>query len=245
MGRVKNTTFAMAAAMLFTGLSTGCTDTAPAAGPFEQSGELIALSGGDAGATNACIVCHGIEGEGDGKLTPRLAGLDPGYSVRQLELYEAGQRRHAEMEAIAARLSWDARNAVASYYADMEAPLGQAANAPTCTTAARQLVFSGDPTRSLPACTACHGRDLAGAGAGGPPLAWQTTAYNESQLRAWRSGKRYGDPQGAMGEVSRLLHERELQAVAACVSIPPDARDRREPRAASLPERRPDPRSGA
>lgn len=241
MGRVKNTTFAMAATML----STGCTDTAPVADPFEQSGELIALSGGDAGAANACIVCHGIEGEGDGELTPRLAGLDPGYFVRQLELYEAGQRRHPEMEAIAARLSWDARNAVAGYYAGMERPPARAANAQTCTAAAQQLVFSGDPSRDLPACTACHGRDLAGADAAGPPLAWQTAAYNESQLRAWRSGRRYGDPQGAMGEVSRLLHERELRAVAACAARLPDATHRREPRAASLPERRHDPRNGA
>lgn len=233
--------FTMVAVTLF----AGCTDTAPVAGPFEQSGELIALSGGDAGAANACIACHGIEGEGDGELTPRLAGLDPGYFVRQLELYEAGQRRHAAMEAIAASLSWDTRNAIASYYAAMETPPGHAADAPTCTAAARQLVFSGDPSRDLPACTACHGRNLAGAGAGGPPLAWQTAAYNERQLRAWRSGERYGDPQGAMGEVSRLLHERELQAVAACAARPPDATHRREPRAASPPERRPDPRNGA
>lgn len=241
MGRVKNALFVMIAVTL----STGCTDTAPVADPFEQSGELIALSGGDAGAANACIVCHGLRGEGDGRLTPRLAGLDPGYFVRQLELYEVGQRRHPEMEAIAAHLSWDARNAAASYYADMEAPPASDAGGPACTAAARRLVFSGDPSRNLPACTACHGRDLAGAGAAGPPLAWQTAAYNESQLRAWRSGERYGDPQGAMGQVSRLLHERELQAVAACVAGPPDARDRREPRAASLPERRPGPRSGA
>lgn len=226
-------------------LPTGCTDTAPVAGPFEQSGELIALSGGDAGAANACIACHGLNGEGDGHLSPRLAGLNPGYIVRQLELYEAGQRRHEAMEAIASQLSWDARLAVANYYAGLEVPPTTEASVQDCTPAARRLVFSGDLSRNLPACTACHGDDLAGAGAGGPPLAWQTTAYNASQLRAWRNGRRYGDPQGAMGEVSRLLHERELLAVAACVAAPPGGTVRREPPAASLPEPRPDPRSGA
>ncbi|RXZ65404.1 c-type cytochrome [Pelagerythrobacter rhizovicinus] len=241
MGRVKDAMFATVAVTL----ATGCTDTAPVTGPFEQSGELIALSGGDAGAANACIACHGLDGEGDGKLVPRLAGLDPGYFVRQLELYDVGQRRHAAMEAIAARLSWDNRLAVANHYADMAAPGAPGTHAADCTPHARQLVFSGDASRNLPACTTCHGGDLAGAGSGGPPLAWQTAAYNESQLRAWRSGRRYGDPQGAMGEVSRLLHERELRAVAACVSALPDAPGRREPRAASLRERRPDPRSGA
>lgn len=233
--------FATVAVTLF----PGCTDTTPVAGPFEQSGELIALSGGDAGAANACIACHGLRGEGDGELAPRLAGLDPGYFVRQLELYEVGQRRHEAMEAIAAKLSWDARLAVADYYADMETPSAPETRAASCTPSARQLVFSGDRSRNLRACTACHGDDLAGAGAGGPPLAWQTAAYNERQLRAWRNGERYGDPEGAMGEVSRLLHEWELPVVAACAANPPGATGRRQPRAASPQGLRPGPRSGA
>lgn len=231
-------------AMLAATLCAACTDTAPAAGPFEQTGELIALSGGDAGAANACIVCHGIEGEGDGNLSPRLAGLDAGYIVRQLELYGAGQRRHPTMEAIASRLSWDARVKVARYYAELTPFDAVAAPARPCSAAAHRIVFAGDASRGLPACTACHGSALEGAGAGGPPLAGQTAAYNEKQLRAWREGERYGDPQGAMGEVSRLLHERELAVVAACVANPPDATDRRELRATSLSEPRPDPRSG-
>lgn len=232
-------------AMLAAALCTACTDTAPVVGPLEQSGELVALSGGDAGPANACIVCHGLEGEGDGNLAPRLAGLDPGYIMRQLELYDAGQRRHEAMQAIAGRLSWDARVQVARYYAAMEEPSTSGKGTSTCASAGLQLVLSGDPARDLPACAACHGGDLAGAGAAGPPLAWQTATYNERQLRAWRTGERYGDPQGAMGQVSRLLHEREVAVVAACAANPPDATDRRAPPAASLPSRRPDPRSGA
>src|SRR3546814_10439545 len=72
---------------------------------FKRTGHLIALSGGDAGAPNACFACHGLSGEGNGAGAPRLAGLDMGYMARQLEGYAAGLRLHPEMEAIARRLS--------------------------------------------------------------------------------------------------------------------------------------------
>lgn len=241
MGRIASTFPAIVAAML----CTACSDTAPVADAFERTGELVALSGGDAGAANACIGCHGLAGEGDGHLAPRLAGLDPGYIVRQLELYDVGQRRHTQMEAIAGRLSWDARVQVAQYYGALEVPAPPRAIAAACTPTAADVVYSGDAALGLPACAACHGSTLGGAGAGAPPLAGLTAAYIEEQLRAWRTGRRYGDPQDAMGRVSRQLHARDLAAVAACAANPPGATDRPAPRAASLPGHRPDPRSGA
>src|SRR3546814_6924021 len=86
---------------------------------FKRTGHLIALSGGDAGAPNACFACHGLSGEGNGAGAPRLAGLDMGYMARQLEGYAAGLRLHPEMEAIARRLSAADRMAVSGYYSEM------------------------------------------------------------------------------------------------------------------------------
>ena len=73
---------AILAASLFVAALSACSPSA-VADPFDDTGELIALSGGDAGAASACHTCHGLEGEGDGALAPRIAGLDPGYIVRQ------------------------------------------------------------------------------------------------------------------------------------------------------------------
>src|SRR3546814_3838790 len=71
---------------------------------FTRNGELIALSGGDAGAAYACFTCHGLDGRGDGAGAPHLAGLGLGYLNRQLEVYATGRLRHPAMELIAKRL---------------------------------------------------------------------------------------------------------------------------------------------
>src|SRR3546814_1970491 len=110
---------------------------------FKRTGHLIALSGGDAGAPNACFACHGLSGEGNGAGAPRLAGLDMGYMARQLEGYAAGLRLHPEMEAIARRLSAADRMAVSGYYSEM--PL----DAPAAATAHAipPIYVKGDPSR--------------------------------------------------------------------------------------------------
>ena len=52
---------------------------------FTETGQIIAMGGGEGGSANACFSCHGLEGEGDGVSVPRLAGLDAGYLQKQME----------------------------------------------------------------------------------------------------------------------------------------------------------------
>jgi len=186
-------------------------------GRFETSGELIALSGADAGARGACILCHGLDGGGDGNLVPRLAGLDQGYLARQLEFYAEGQRRHEQMVWISDHLDWPARQQVAEYYSAMPVPPTPAAwrpDAQACTRPIAALYHVGDASRGLQACATCHGHDGLGVGEGNPPLAGQPAPYLAHQLEAWRNGERYGDPLGVMTHVSRLLAEPEVKALA-------------------------------
>ena len=63
----------------------------PSPDAFSRTGQLIALSGGEAGAGNACFICHGMDGEGLGG-APRLAGMSPGYLLKQLQDYADGRR---------------------------------------------------------------------------------------------------------------------------------------------------------
>src|SRR5690606_23988349 len=104
---------------------TGCDAPPRYSDPFRATGETIAMSGGDAGAAAACFTCHGIEGEGDGRLSPRLAGLDAGYLHRQLDDYASGRREHEAMRAIAKKLTAADRSKVASYYAALPPPLSE------------------------------------------------------------------------------------------------------------------------
>lgn len=187
------------------------------AGAFEQTGELLAFSGGDAGARGACVTCHGLRGEGDGDLVPRLAGLDRGYFARQMEFFAEGHRRHPQMAWIADRLSWPARQKLADYYAELPVPEPEPAWRPdeaACRPAVAALYHRGDTSRGLQACASCHGANGLGVGAGNPPLAGQPVPYLVAQLQFWRTGERYGDPLGAMTHVSRLLADEELRGVA-------------------------------
>lgn len=226
-----------------------CSVAEPAHDSFESTGEIIALSGGDAGARNACVACHGLRGQGDGNLTPRLAGLESGYIARQLENFAEGQRRHPQMSWIANRLGWQARMKVANYYASLPVPdlvdaVGGVVPA-ACTPEIARLYHRGDPERGIPACASCHGTDGRGVGQGKPPLADQPAPYLAQELEHWRSGKRYGDPRGIMTAISQRLHEEELVPLADYSAHLTGETYRPGPREECPPRRRPYPSNGA
>lgn len=182
----------------------GCTDSGGGNSAFTASGEVIAMSGGDGGPTHACATCHGLKGEGDGRLTPRLAGLDAGYLHRQLDDYVNGRREHAEMRAIARRLSPEDRAKVSAWYAAL--PVNAAALRASPLYIAR--------------CAECHGAAGEGRGPGNPPLAGQPVGYIEAQLLAWRAGKRRGDGMNQMLAVSRALTPTEVRSLASLAEVP-------------------------
>ncbi len=183
---------------------------------FRDTGEVIAMGGGDGGAAHACVTCHGLQGEGDGRLAPRLAGLDAGYLHRQLDDYANGRREHAEMRAIVRRLSGADRAKVSAYYAALPAP------APLPATSALYAAK----------CAECHGARGEGMGPRNPPLAGQAPAYITAQLEAWRAGKRR-DPLGEMLAVSRALSPVELRLLASRGAAPHPPADPHPVRAAS------------
>lgn len=224
-----------------------CNEAEPTIGTFERTGELVALSGGDSGARGACITCHGLDGGGDGNLVPRLARLNRGYIVRQLEYFSIGQRRHPQMMWIADHLDWPSRQRVAEYYSGLPIPPAAEANDLTpaaCDPAIARLYHEGDADRGLPSCESCHGAEGAGVGQGNPPLANQPFPYLAAQLFHWRNGERYGDPHGAMTLVSQLLLAEEIEPLARYSAHLSGSIAYPEPPAACLRIRRPDPRSG-
>ncbi|ATW05734.1 hypothetical protein CHN51_18830 (plasmid) [Sphingorhabdus sp. YGSMI21] len=224
-------------------LLSGCDVVEPRQDRFEQTGKLIALSGGDAGVRSACISCHGLDGEGNGNLAPRLAGLDRGYLARQLDYFSQGQRKHDQMAWIARRLDWPARQKLSAYYESLPVPsrASSATNVGDC--AIRKLYEQGDPKRGIASCASCHGTDGAGIGKGNPPLAAQPAPYLKSQLEAWASGKRYGNR--TMLRISRLMTEDERTHLADYSSALPGATGYPVPLARCPQERRRDPKNDA
>lgn len=233
------------AGLAILGLAGACTETEPTLGRFEISGEVIALSGGDAGARGACITCHGLEGGGNGHLAPRLAGLNQGYFVRQMDYFAQGHRRHPQMTWIADHIDWPARQKLANYYAELPIPEGAASVPSEADCAAATLYHYGDPDRGLPSCASCHGDDGAGIGQGYPSLAAQPAPYLEAQLNAWANGERYGSPGNVKIAISRLLTPAEMERLAGYSSALPGASGYPAPPATCPRTRRPDPRNGA
>lgn len=226
-------------ALCVSGFASGCSVDSPP-DRFAGSGRMIALSGAAAGAAGACFSCHGLDGGGNGAGVPRIAGLDRGYLVHQMEAYADGRRINPSMRWISGQLTNDQRLAVSSYYANLPAPerTGGPAGDPS-------IYFTGDPERDLPACATCHGVDGLGVGAANPPLAGQPAPYLAQQLEAWRRGERRSDPANAMLAISRKLTPAEIAAVSAFAASLPQRAQRPERPAASQTERRFDPRNDA
>lgn len=229
------------AAVLVLGLApVGCAEVVPtSARRFTASGELIALSGGDAGAAYACIACHGLDGGGNGAGAPRLAGLDAGYLQRQLDAYADGRRHHALMRHIARRLDDDARQAVSGFYARRPFVPGDTPPLP-----ADPLYVRGDPDRGLLPCAHCHGWRGEGGGPAIPALGGQPAPYLAGQLTAWADSARRNDPLNAMQIISRRLRPAEREAVAAYAAALPGGPPRQGYPAAFPAARRDDPRNG-
>ncbi len=86
-----------------------------------QSAALTLHAAGDNGrALPACANCHGVEGEGQGFLLPRLTGQPADYLAKQLDAFRTGSRHNDDdgaMRGIAQRLGEADARALASFYA--------------------------------------------------------------------------------------------------------------------------------
>lgn len=216
-------------AALGAALIAGCGQpAAQSSGRFAETGELIAMSGGGAGASYACFTCHGLDGLGDGAGSPRLAGIDAGYLERQLQAYADGRRRNAAMEWVAENLDPVEMKRVSSYYQKLPYQPAPAAAGPVPL-----LYLSGDPSRNLPACASCHGLRGQGIGQANPPLGGQPAAYMVHQIEEWRRGRRRNDPLNVMLEISQKLTPEEAKRLSAFASDLPGGPPSPEPREAS------------
>lgn len=202
--------------VLFAAACSGADSRSTAA--FTADGQVIAMGGGEGGASNACFSCHGLDGMGDGVSVPRLAGLDAGYLQKQLEDYADRLRSDPAMYEAARWLDDDDRRAVAAWYAALPAPSRAAAAAPP-----PRVWLQGRPDAGVPACAVCHGAQGQGVGPGNPAVAGQPAAYTLDQLRRWKTGERRNDPRSVMSDAVAGLTETEMRAIAVWLETAPIA----------------------
>jgi thiosulfate dehydrogenase len=181
---------------------------------FAESAKTIVMRGTKSGA-QACSACHRVMGQGHtASGAPRLAGLDAGYILRQLDNFADGKRRNGIMRRNARALTPAERKAVAAYFARQKVEtVGERGNAAQLAYG-RAIADSGDWGNGVPSCSQCHGPHGSGVGSFAPRITGQTVGYIEAQLRAWAAGTRKGDPMGLMAGIAKRLNAQEISAVA-------------------------------
>ena len=186
----------------------------------------------------ACAACHGAQGQGtDNDYFPRLAGKPAGYLYNQLVAFRDGRRQYPPMNYLLAYLPDAYLHRIADYFANQRPPYPSASTpAVSIALLARggQLVKSGDPSRDIPACVACHGAALTGMEPAIPGLLGLHAEYISAQLGAWRYGTRKSYAPDCMHEVASRLTNDDITAVAAWLAASPGATNPAFARAGSL-----------
>ena len=125
---------------------------------FLALGEPLLNAQGDPAAGQAksalCATCHGVDGNSDLSVNPKIAGQNYKYIVKQLQDYKSGARANATMSAMVAALSEQDMMDIAAWFSSQEvAILG--ANLDTLELG-ESIYRAGVKELSVAACSACH-----------------------------------------------------------------------------------------
>lgn len=146
---------------------------------------------------NMCRTCHGSDGYATIPIAPHIGGEPQTYLETQLMAYKTGAREHEMMSLVAASLSAQQIADVSAWYASHRA----AATIPEGV--------SEDEAPEL--CVACHGVDGISLLPEAPNLAGETSIYIDTQLKAYKRGKREHE---VMTMVVEPLSNQEIRSIA-------------------------------
>jgi cytochrome c553 len=191
-----------------------------------------------------CIVCHGPEDKkGRDAYYPRIAGKPEGYLFNQLRNFRDGKRYYQPMGLLLEGLPDQYLREMAAYFASLK----QAFPPPEPMRAssveievARKLVTHGDPTRKIPACIECHGKDLMGTPPFIPGLLGLPRVYIIAQFGNWQhGGLMRGQTPDCMSEIAKQLTVNEASIIAVWLAAQPvsEALLKREAPIPTLPDK--------
>jgi cytochrome c553 len=146
---------------------------------------------------NMCRTCHGIDGYAQIPIAPHIGGEPEEYLERQLMAFKSGARQHEMMSVVAAGLSAQQISDVAAWYAAHEV-----------TATLPEGVTEAD---APDACVSCHGADGLAVALDAPNLAGEVNIYIDTQLKAFRVGKRKHE---IMSLIAADMTDQEIRAVA-------------------------------
>lgn len=156
---------------------------------------------GDPGAGRAkagqCRTCHGLNGFAMIPIAPHIGGENPLYIIRQLTAFRDGTREHEMMTVVAKGLDDQSIADLAAWYSAQP------------VTATLPPGKTGDMAPE--ACAGCHGTDGIALIEDAPNLAGENVIYTETQIKAFRTGKRVNE---TMTGIAADLSDADLRAAA-------------------------------
>ena len=146
---------------------------------------------------NMCRTCHGVDGYAQIPIAPHIGGEPKEYLEAQLMAFKTGQREHEMMSIVASSLSAQQISDVAAWYASH--------------SAAATLPDAVSEEDAPLACVSCHGADGISLLLDAPNLAGEVNIYIDTQLKAFRNGKRKHE---IMSEIAKSLTDEEIREIA-------------------------------
>ncbi len=166
---------------------------------------------GQASYEAVCAACHGVDGNSQIVINPKLAQQHPEYLIKQLHDFKDDKRADPVMKGFAMMLSDEEMNNISAWLAQQKAQPGYATDKELVQLGER-IYRGGIADRNIAACASCHSPNGAGIPSQYPRLAGQHADYTIKQLNTFRDGSRNNSVQ--MRDVAAKMTDREIKAVA-------------------------------
>jgi cytochrome c553 len=169
-----------------------------------------------------CIGCHGIKGYQasfpEVYKVPMISGQSGAYVASALKAYQAGDRKHPTMGAIAASLTEQDMADLGAYYEQHGKVAGAA---PLDAKPSQEPSAKVAAILAKSACTSCHGANFSKPlDASQPKLAGQHKDYLYVALKAYKTegNAKVGRSNGVMAGIVKPLTLVEMKELAAYIS---------------------------
>lgn len=165
-------------------------------------------------AVQVCSACHGVTGESNSPMFPKLAGQQKQYLIAQLSDFKGHLRTNPDGAAYMwgfVNLSSSQIDQLADYFSSQAPMHGTKESSPAL--ARGEMIFrSGLPDSGVTQCSACHG--AAGEGNGlFPRIGGQHANYIVKQIHLFQKTEQRprGEP---MKQVAHAMTDADTEAVA-------------------------------
>ncbi len=190
---------------------------------FIATASAVSAQAGDpeAGQQKAatCAACHGMDGNSQVTIWPKIAGQHEDYLARQTRMVRDQQREVPTMYPLVMNLSDQDIADISAWYAQQTIQMGVADDA--LVELGSKIYHGGNHDSGVPACMACHGPGGAGIpNMGYPMLSGQHADYTADRLRRYRDGVTNGDDDPyskMMVGIAANLTDDEINAVSSYI----------------------------